>query len=106
MIFGSANACTFKLRAGNLQEDAAGEAGHVLFGDALSRHPDCLQEVHAGPDGDLRGQRVEVDAARSAAVLHQAGGGAEEPQAERFARCPGISTRLSSSSSLSGGARS
>lgn len=41
-------------------------------------------------DGDLRGRRDEADPARSPAVLHQARGDREEPQAERPARSPGL----------------
>merc|ERR1711892_335021 len=55
-----------------------------VLGHALERDAHRLQEVHAGPDGDLR-RRLQSDAARAAAALRQARREREEPQAQRAA---------------------
>merc|ERR1712032_1026992 len=80
--------------AARCASDFHGDTSRQASDDVL-RHPlqgdtPRLQKVYARPDGDIRGRREEADPPRSAAVLHRARRGPEEPKTERPLGRPGV----------------
>ncbi|KAJ1612035.1 hypothetical protein OIY81_221 [Cryptosporidium canis] len=79
-----------KRRPGHLHEHPEEEAGDDVQRNDDEGHQGCVQEVHAEPRGDFRGRRDEADAARTAAVLCEAGRVREEQKAQRPAGPAGV----------------
>ena len=65
-------------------------SGHDVHGDDDAGDARHVQEVHERAARDLRGRRVQADAARPAAVLREAGREGEEPQAAGPAGLAGV----------------